>query len=134
MPAVTSASPTSTDTSSRNCSPDAEVPTMLRRLCLCLLLLLVVSPARAREWKAGVARVAITPERPMWMSGYASRTRPADGTLHDLWAKALVLQDPRGQRCVLLTLDLVGIDRDLSREVCAELEKKYRLPRSAVLL
>jgi hypothetical protein len=98
------------------------------------LILLLFSPARAGEWKAGVAKVRITPERPMWMSGYASRTRPAEGTLHDLWAKALVLQDPEGQRCVLVTLDLVGIDRNLSRAVCAELEKKYRLPRSATLL
>jgi hypothetical protein len=87
-----------------------------------------------KSWRAGVATVRITPEKLMWMSGYAARTKPAEGTLTDLWAKALVLQDPNGQPCVLVTLDLVGIDRSLSQAVCAELERKYRLPRSAILL
>src|SRR5215471_14078330 len=87
-----------------------------------------------KRWKTGVAKICITPEKPMWMSGYAARTKPAEGTLHDLWAKALVLEDPNGQRCVLVTLDLVGIERTLSQAVCAELERKHRLPRSAILL
>ena len=38
-------------------------------------------------WKVGVAKVNITPENPMWMAGYASRDRPAQGKLTDLWAK-----------------------------------------------
>src|SRR5437879_5007635 len=63
-------------------------------------------PATAR-WKAGAAKIAITPEHAMWMSGYAARTRPAEGKLHDLWAKALILEDPSGRRAVLVTMDLV---------------------------
>jgi hypothetical protein len=112
---------------------------MPRRLVLCLglLLPLVSAPARAAApagWKAGAAAVNITPRQPMWMSGYSSRTKPAEGKLTELWAKALALQDPAGKRAVLVTMDLVGIDRDLSRAVCAELGKKYGLPRAAVLL
>lgn len=38
----------------------------------------------AAEWKAGVATVAITPSQPMWMAGYASRTKPSDGVLTEL--------------------------------------------------
>jgi neutral ceramidase len=86
------------------------------------------------HWKAGAAKVVITPERLMWMSGYAARTKPAEGKLHELWAKALVLEDPTGRRAVLVTMDLVGIDRPLSVAVCQELAKKYRLPREAVML
>jgi hypothetical protein len=70
----------------------------------------------------------------MWMSGYGGRTKPAEDTLTDLWAKALIVEDPTGRRCVLVTLDLVGIGRDLSRAICSDLEKRYRLPRSVVLL
>ena len=62
------------------------------------------------------------------------RTKPAEGTLHDLWAKALVAGRPDGQRVVLVTLDLVGIARDLSVAVCAELKKKHGLPRESILL
>src|SRR4051794_4357434 len=75
------------------------------------------------SWQAGVAQAVITPGEPMWMSGYGGRTKPAEGKLHDLWAKALALQAPDGERCVLVTMDLVGIDRDLAKTVCTTLEK-----------
>lgn len=91
-------------------------------------------PVLADGWQAGVARVNITPQQPMWMSGYASRDRPADGKLTDLWAKALVLTDSRGQQVVLVTIDLVGIDRELSQEVCRQLEETHHLPRAAIAL
>ncbi len=91
---------------------------------------------RAEElsWKAGHARANITPERPMWMSGYASRTRPADGKLTDLWAKVLVLADAEGQRAAMVSLDLVGIGRELSVSICRQLEQKYGLQRDQVAL
>src|SRR5947209_11273133 len=88
----------------------------------------------APTWKAGAAKVSITPDQPMWMSGYAARTKPAEGKLHDLWAKALVLEDPDGRRGVLVTMDLVGIPRDLSLAVRDELKEKYALPRESVIL
>ena len=50
---------------------------------LILLALLLASPALAADaptWKAGFAAVVITPTKPMWMSGYAARTKPAEGT------------------------------------------------------
>ncbi len=85
-------------------------------------------------WKAGVAKVKITPEQPMWMSGYASRNHPAEGTLHDLWAKALILEDEAGTKAVLITLDLVGIDRQTSQEICKTLETRHNLPRRGVAI
>jgi hypothetical protein len=88
----------------------------------------------AAEWKAGVARVRITPEEPLWMSGYAARDRPAEGTLHDLWAKALALDDEQGRRAVLVTMDLCGIDRDLSHRACRRILEKHQLDRSAIAL
>ena len=59
-------------------------------------LLLFAAPALADEagWKAGFGTAKITPTRPMWMSGYASRTAPADGTETDLWAKVELPIDP----------------------------------------
>src|SRR5262245_15925407 len=52
------------------------------------------STAAGSVWKAGTARAAITPKTSMWMSGYAARTKPSQGVVHDLWAKALALEDP----------------------------------------
>ncbi len=110
---------------------------MNRRTVLCTLLvtLLMAGLGRAEPtWKAGVARVCITPKQYMWMSGYAARTHPATGKLHDLWAKALAVEDPGGHRVVLVTMDLVGIPREVSTAVCDELKRRHQLPREAVLL
>src|SRR3954466_14662902 len=96
---------------------------------------LVGGPSAAQAgWQAGTARVAITPKQSMWMSGYGARTKPSEGAVHDLWAKALALQDPAGQRAVLITLDLVGIDREVSNRIRGTLQSRRGLARDRVVL
>jgi neutral ceramidase len=110
---------------------------MLRSLAALICVTVLVTEAHAQPdtlWRAGVAKVVITPKESMWMSGYGARTKPAEGKVHDLWAKALALETPGGKRCVLITMDLVGIDRDLAHTVCTEIEKRHKLPRSAIFL
>ncbi len=85
-------------------------------------------------WKAGVARAKITPEQPMWMAGYAARNHPAEGTLHDLWVKVLVLEDASGNRAVVVTSDLLGFPRAMAKRICSELSRKYGLRRDRVML
>lgn len=85
-------------------------------------------------WQAGTAKAAITPKQPMWMSGYASRTRPSEGAVHDLWAKSLALQDPAGRRAVLITLDVCGIDRALSGRIRDALQSRHGLGRDRIVL
>ena len=103
-----------------------------------LVAVLVTGPstltAAEPAWRAGAAKVTITPEKPMWMSGYASRNHPAEGTLIDLWAKALVLEDAAGQRVAVLTLDLVGIDREFSLAVRKLIEARTGLPAARVAI
>jgi hypothetical protein len=111
----------------------------LKKICLGLLsavsLLIVVGVStEAGEWKAGIARVAITPSEPMWMSGYGSRTKPSEGTLTELWAKALVLESPSGERVCLVSLDLVGISRDASLMVREKIKQRYKLETRQVAL
>lgn len=88
----------------------------------------------AQEFKAGVARLNITPEGPIWLSGYAARTKPSEGKLTELWAKALALEDGKGGRFVIVTVDLVGIPRSLSEEVAARVQKQWGLDRARLLL
>lgn len=109
---------------------------MMMRFTIALFALAFASPILAAEpgWKAGFAKAKITPDRPMWMSGYASRTAPAEGTETDLWAKAAVLQAADGKKLVLVTLDLVGIDRDTSQAACKRIMEKHKLPREALAL
>jgi hypothetical protein len=82
-----------------------------------LATLLLTAPPDSGGWKAGTARLAITPKESMWMAGYGARNRPSEGAEHDLWAKALVLEDPSGRKAALVTLDICGIGRELSNPI-----------------
>ncbi len=85
-------------------------------------------------WKAGVARICITPEAGLWMAGYGFRDHPAEGKLQDLWAKALVLEDATGQQAVILTADFLGFNRPLGEWVSEKITSLYGIPRERILL
>jgi hypothetical protein len=91
------------------------------------------APAKAADWKAGVAKAVITPEKPVWLAGYGSR-RPPDGKLHDLWMKALALEDPDGHRVVLVTSDFQGVPKVMSDRVFEQIQKQFELERHQVML
>ncbi len=82
--------------------------------------------------RAGVARIDITPQGPIWMSGYAARNKPSEGVLSPLYAKALALEDGNGGRAVLVTTDLIGLPRDVTDVVAAQAMQKYKLERGAL--
>ncbi len=104
-------------------------------LILCVALLHFAAAAGSEQsWRAGTARVKITPQQFMHMSGYASRTRPADGFYADLWARALVLEDPGGHRSALIALDLIGVDREFSGDVCRMLAEQCELTRDQIAI
>lgn len=108
-------------------------------VALLLLLACVVTPGASRAarkerlWRAGVARVVITPEESMWMAGYGARDHASEGKLQDLHAKALALEDPSGRRLVLVTTDLVGLQARLTDPLAALLGKKHGLAREQIL-
>lgn len=85
-------------------------------------------------WKAGVATVVTTPEQPMWMAGYAARTKPSEGKVHDLNAKALALEDARGTRFVIVTIDVIGFPREFRDAVEKEVMARHGLRPEALLL
>ena len=66
------------------------------------------SSAPGADWRVGLARTCITPEPPGWLYGYGCKPRHRDfaGKLQDLHAKALAIEDARGHRAILITLDL----------------------------
>jgi neutral ceramidase len=117
----------------------------LRRFSIAVLFLQVVfgpwlsgqsvtASEKVSEWNAGVASVVITPEDSMWMAGYAARNKPSEGLVHDLFAKALVLEDAAGTRLVIITTDLIGIPRALREGVETAARQKYNLPEASLLM
>jgi neutral ceramidase len=104
-------------------------------LTLCLQAAFAAAPiAGALPWKAGAATMKITPEKPMFMAGYAGRTKPSEGVDLDLFAKALVLEDSQGSKFVWLTLDLIGVPRTMRRRLGEEVSKKYGVPPERLVL
>ena len=97
-------------------------------------LLLLASQLSAAGFRAGLARVNITPDGPIWLSGYASRNKASEGVYQELFAKALALEDSKGYRVVIVSIDLIGIPRALADEVAARVQKEHALERSRLLL
>ena len=87
----------------------------------------------ADRWKAGVAKRVITPETSVWLAGYGSKRAP-DGKLHDLWMKAIALEDQSGNRAVLITSDFQGVPKVMSDRVFQKAEEQFHLTRSQIML
>jgi hypothetical protein len=90
--------------------------------------------AARQGWKAGLARAIITPQKSLWMAGYASRKKPSERVIQELYAKALALEDHSGKRAVLVTTDLLGFPATVSHNVAARVEKEHHLRRDQLLL
>jgi neutral ceramidase len=102
--------------------------------CLLTLASLHTGPADDAVWKAGIATVKITPEEPLQMAGYASRTKPFEKVNDDLYAKALALEDAQGHRAVIVTTDLIGFSAQIAEPICREISDKTGLKRADILL
>jgi hypothetical protein len=109
-----------------------QIPTCLT---IGLIGLLSVEPLRgAGEMKVGVGKVVITPTQDMWLAGYASRTKPSEGKLHELHTKALAFEDETGARTVLVTSDLIGVPPALVNDTAARAREKFQLPRERLMV
>ena len=84
--------------------------------------------------RVGLAQARITPEGPIRMSGYASRNKPSEGVLAELYAKAMAIEDAQGGRAVLLTADLIGFRAPLAEAICRRVAEKTGLKRPQILL
>ena len=103
----------------------------MRRILFVLLSVLTLTAA---DYKAGIGRIIITPEKPIYMSGYGGRDHPSEGVIHDLWAKALAIEDRKGARVVIVSTDLIGLPRSISDIVAARVQKQYGIDRAHLVL
>jgi len=95
----------------------AEVSNRSMKLITLILMVLIisfylgVSPLVAAksesELRAGTARIDITPDKPIKMSGYGARTALSEG-VHDPLSARVVAFENNGERLVLVSSDLLG--------------------------
>ena len=101
---------------------------------LIIVLLLFSITTWGSELKVGVASKVITPKLPFWLTGYGSRTKPSTEVLHDLWAKALVFEENKGNRVVIVTTDILGLSHEVSVAIADKVYQKFGIKRSQLLL
>ncbi len=97
---------------------------------------LAQSTSSAGTWLAGAASLEITPpaDSKVWLAGYAARKEPSKGVEQPIYAKALVITQPGGEAIALVTLDLIGIKRPITRRVSDKVETRYGIPRKGLVL
>lgn len=86
------------------------------------------------EWRVGLAQIKITPEKPLFMAGYASRTKPFDKVAADLFVKAIMLEDRDGQRALLVTSDVIGFHAAIAEPMCQRISEKLGIKREQILI
>src|SRR5262247_2823417 len=96
----------------------------------CLLAALVCSASLTAEeasaFRAGTARVKITPEKPGYLLAYDLHTK-AEGVQSDLWTRVLAIEDSKGQRAVLVSADILGFPPSLARSIRKDAEQRFGL-------
>jgi hypothetical protein len=102
-------------------------------LLLLRLLLPLSAHAAGSGFQAGLARVKITPDLPVWLNGYGNRTHTSNHVMQDLWAKALALDDGKGGRAVIVTADVLFLPREITGVVAERCEKQFGVKRSQLL-
>lgn len=93
-------------------------------------------PVPSDSLRVGLARVCITPEPPLWLHGYTDkpRFRPSEGKLNDLYAKAMAIEDARGERAVLITVDLCVLRPTEAKAMFGRLTERTGLQRRQFLV
>jgi neutral ceramidase len=107
-----------------------------------LFILLFASSARADAplpdagptILVGAAKVDITPDLPIRLSGYESRQTEADRAETRLYARALAIGADEQSPAVLITLELIGVGAETSAIVADALRMDPGLPRERIAI
>lgn len=94
------------------------------------------APHSAEQLEVGLARVCITPDEPVWLHGYASksRSRPYTSVMDDIYATAMAVKTAGGEPAVLITADLCVLREPEETALSAVVMRKTGLERGQILL
>ena len=114
----------------------------LKRIIVIVTLLVIsflwaASPSSAAESKgvlrAGIAKMDITPDKPVKMAGYGARTALSDG-VHDPLSARIVAFEGNGERLVLVSSDLLGFYGGTAEDFRKTILSEFGLKPSELLL
>ncbi|MEX2569027.1 MAG: neutral/alkaline non-lysosomal ceramidase N-terminal domain-containing protein, partial [Cyclobacteriaceae bacterium] len=86
-------------------------------LIVALAIQVVCFAEKNKPLNVGVAKIDITPEIPVRLTGYSSRDDPFQGVHHQLWGKAMAFGDEKTGYSIIITVDLLGIPHKITEKV-----------------
>ena len=110
------------------------------KILFALLCLFIVVPGSLSaqsskcEWKVGAAKTDITPEVPVRLSGYGSRTQSTAEIDDRLFARAMTLKHGEQPPIVIVSLDAIGLSASLTDQIHTQLRERFSLERKQVVL
>jgi neutral ceramidase len=118
------------------------LPDFLAFFIVAVMMLLFSSTTLAQQttradgrMEVGVARVDITPEGPIRLTGYGSRKKTeSEGVIHRLGAKALAFGSDAQGPSILITVDLVGIPGHITAKLAEQLSKKIGMDPAQLVI
>lgn len=87
----------------------------------------------AAPFDVGVAKVDLTPERPLRLSGYANRNRPYEAVDEPIFVRTLALRDATGALTVWSSVELLGVTGETRSAVLGKLERLGLAPERFAL-
>lgn len=94
-------------------------------------------------WRAGLAKVDVTPREPVRLAGYGNRNAPSEGVDSPLAVRCLAFEyqtdgavdQPSGEAVhVLVSIDSIGLPASLSHEIGERLRTAHGIPRERLVL
>ena len=82
---------------------------------------------------AGTASANITPETPIPMTGYRSRTAPYEAIHDSLYVRALMLSDAV-QKAVIVTVDVIGFSHSAWTEMSDRISAETGIPKEYIMI
>jgi neutral ceramidase len=82
---------------------------------------------------AGTAKIKITPEIPIPMSGYGGRTEPFKGVHDDLFARVIVFSD-NINKSALISADVIGFSNTFWEEITQRITKETGIKKEYIML
>ncbi|HUF63901.1 MAG TPA: PVC-type heme-binding CxxCH protein, partial [Verrucomicrobiales bacterium] len=82
--------------------------------------------------ETGVARIDITPDYPVRLNGFGFRREESEGVQQRIWVKALAIGADEEGPLILLTVDNLGLPREMAEEVARRLKAKTGIARERI--
>src|SRR5687767_1561917 len=96
----------------------------MRRFVLLVLFLWPPSllGQEAIPYSVGIAKIDITPDYPVRLSGFGFRRTESEGIRQRIWAKAIAISEKEQRPFILITTDNLGVPDEITQQLAKRLK------------